>query len=150
MCTTSLQPSLPHSVLPTSFFSFPLSFYSSFSITSSLSTLSFYFFLTIFLRIPCFRASPSLFYFPSLPSLSFSLLMVPTVSLALFIFFPFILSNFSYSTFLSLLVSILKKKWNHDPSLQYRKVKEPTVKLNLNGLVKTILTRRYLDLRTFV
>ena len=38
-------------------------------------------------------------------------------------------------------VSVLKKKQNHDPSLQYRKAKEPTVKLN--GLMKKVLTRRY-------
>ena len=42
---------------------------------------------------------------------------------------------------LSIYVSVLKKKLNHYPGLQYRKAKEPTVKLN--GLVKTVLTRRY-------
>ena len=45
-------------------------------------------------------------------------------------------------------VSVLKKKRIHNPSLQYRKAKEPAVKLN--GLTKQVLTWRYWDPRTFV
>ena len=48
---------------------------------------------------------------------------------------------YNVHTYIFVIVSVLKKKSNHDPILQYRKAKEPTVKLN--GLVKTVLTRRY-------